>query len=166
MGRNILLLNLNYAPIGILPWKKAVGLVLGRQKADVVAEYVEPKSKIFNAAVIRLNVKTPDHFSLFSKQKFSKKNLFLRDRFECQYCGIQCTVRTGTIDHILPRSFGGKTDYFNCVIACKRCNWGKDNRTPQEANMPLRSIPKQPSLYDLFSAMPLPDEWVNFVGKR
>lgn len=166
MGRNILLLNANYTPIGILPWKKAVGLVIGRKKAEVITEYSESTSSVFNAAVVRLTVKTPDHFSIFTKQKFSKKNLFLRDNYECQYCGIPCTGRTGTIDHILPRSCGGRTDYLNCVVACKRCNFRKDNRTPQEASMPLRSVPRQPTLYDLFNSMPIPEEWQLFVGRK
>lgn len=166
MGRNVLLLNMNYTPVGILPWKKAVGLVIGRKKADIITEYNELISKVFNAAVIKLNVKTPDHFSIFTKQKFSKRNLFLRDNFECQYCGITCTGRTGTIDHILPRSCGGRTDYINCVVACKRCNFRKDNRTPSQAEMPLRSVPRQPTLFDLFNSMHVPDEWKLFVGQK
>lgn len=166
MGKNILLLNASYMPIGILPWKKGVGLVIGRNKAEVVTEYSEQFSTAFNAAVVRLTVKTPDHFSLFCKQKFSKKNIFLRDNFECQYCSIVCQGRNATIDHILPKSCGGKTDYLNCVVACKKCNFRKDNKTPTEANMPLRSAPRIPNLFDLFNTSNLPPEWEVFLGKK
>lgn len=166
MGRNVLLLNANYTPIGILSWKKAVGLVIGRKKAEVVQEYADEASRAFNAAVVRLTVKTPDHFSIFTRQKFSKKNLFLRDNFECQYCGLVCTGRTGTIDHVVPRSCGGGTSYLNCVVACKRCNFKKDNRTPAEAGMPLRTTPRQPTLLDIFNATYTPDEWQMYIGNK
>lgn len=165
MKKGILLLSANYAPIAILSWKKAVGLVLGRNKAEIIQEYEDKHSALFNAAVIRLTVKSPDHYNLFRKNKFSKKNLFLRDNFECQYCGESCSGKSGTIDHIVPRSCGGKTDYLNCVIACKRCNFKKDNRTPAEANMPLRNQPRLPTLTDLFNSDYIPQEWKVFLNR-
>lgn len=59
--------------------------------------------------------------------RFSKQNVFLRDLFTCQYCGIAVTNKTSTLDHVLPTSHGGKTTYENCVCSCSRCNANKGN---------------------------------------
>ena len=76
---------------------------------------------------------------------FSRRGLLQRDRHTCQYC--ERWMRTGglTIDHVLPRSRGGETSWENCVAACAPCNSRKGNRTPEEANMPLRTRPRRPS---------------------
>ena len=151
-------------PLTPISWKKAVGLVLGRGKAEIIREYDSVHSKYFNAAVVRLVVPSPDPYIIFRKQKFSKKNIFLRDRFSCQYCTRMLSMRDGTIDHVLPRSKGGKTNYLNCVAACKPCNSRKDNKTPEQANMPLFSKIRYPNINDTFFAAELPSEWSDFLG--
>lgn len=75
---------------------------------------------------------------------FNKVNLAKRDQYECQYCHLDLTPSTITIDHVLPRSKHGKTDWHNCVIACERCNRKKRDRTPEEANMRLLKQPTEP----------------------
>ncbi|MGB9702325.1 MAG: HNH endonuclease [Candidatus Kapaibacteriota bacterium] len=73
----------------------------------------------------------------------TRKNIMKRDGMQCQYCGkkhIQLTV-----DHILPKSRGGKDEWENLVTACYECNNKKGNRTPEEAGMKLLSIPKRPN---------------------
>jgi len=74
---------------------------------------------------------------------FSKKNVFKRDRFICQYCGQRSPEMT--IDHVIPKSRGGKTCWKNVVVACKKCNTMKGDRTLQEAHMQLVRKPKKPS---------------------
>ncbi len=159
----VLLLNINYTPVSIVSWRRAVNLVLGRGKAEVL-EVDNSSSRNFKPLVIRLLVKTPDHYTLYSRQKFSKSALFLRDMFLCQYCGEQCTSNTGTIDHIVPKSRGGPTTFHNCVTACKRCNFKKDNRTPAEACMVLRTHPKAPNLSEMFGYGYIPDGWKAYLG--
>jgi 5-methylcytosine-specific restriction endonuclease McrA len=75
---------------------------------------------------------------------FSKKNIFVRDGFKCAYCGTK-NVRL-TIDHILPKSRGGKTDFENCVSSCMPCNNNKGGKTPREAGMFLKLKPYQPTI--------------------
>lgn len=71
------------------------------------------------------------------KVVFSRRNLWKRDNFRCQYCGVRPPYDEITIDHVLPRSKGGLSTFENCVLACIDCNKKKDNRTPEEAGMRL-----------------------------
>lgn len=73
---------------------------------------------------------------------FSKKNLLRRDRQTCQYCGCRPGPHLLTMDHVHPRSQGGKSSWLNCVMSCKSCNTVKANRTPEQAGMPLRPRPE------------------------
>jgi 5-methylcytosine-specific restriction endonuclease McrA len=75
---------------------------------------------------------------------FSKRNVFKRDKYTCQYCGWQ--GRDLTIDHVLPKSRGGQSVWKNVVTACEPCNKKKADKTPQEANMTLLRKPFRPNL--------------------
>lgn len=76
---------------------------------------------------------------------FSRQNLLLRDRFTCQYCGkILKNPKERTIDHVIPKSRGGKTIWSNVVLCCKKCNLKKGDRTPEEAGLKLLKTPKPP----------------------
>jgi 5-methylcytosine-specific restriction endonuclease McrA len=75
---------------------------------------------------------------------FSRRNIFKRDRYTCCYCGAQPGPKELTIDHLVPKSRGGKSEWTNCVLACLACNMKKANRIPEEAKMTLRKIPKKP----------------------
>ena len=76
--------------------------------------------------------------------KFNRRNIYLRDDFTCQYCGKRPAREELTIDHITPRSRGGRSTWDNVTLACMRCNVVKSNRTPEEAKMRLLSPPKRP----------------------
>ncbi|MGH7163101.1 MAG: HNH endonuclease, partial [Planctomycetota bacterium] len=75
---------------------------------------------------------------------FSRRNLYRRDHFTCQYCGARPGSEELTIDHILPRSRGGRTTWSNCVLACVECNKRKANRPLTHAAMMLRRLPSEP----------------------
>jgi 5-methylcytosine-specific restriction endonuclease McrA len=75
---------------------------------------------------------------------FSKKNVLVRDGFKCAYCGAE--RQRLTIDHIIPKSKGGKADFENCVSSCKPCNNKKGDRTPREALMYLKVKAYQPTI--------------------
>jgi hypothetical protein len=79
------------------------------------------------------------------RPRFSTKNLWIRDRGTCQYTGQKLTPKTGNIDHIIPKSRGGKTDWNNCVLSHKEVNSIKANKTPREAGLTLIAQPKEPS---------------------
>ncbi|MFP3937064.1 MAG: HNH endonuclease [Phycisphaerae bacterium] len=76
--------------------------------------------------------------------KFNRRNIFARDRNRCQYCGGRFPTSELTLDHVLPRSRGGKTCWTNMVCSCVDCNVRKGGRTPDEAGMNLRTEPVKP----------------------
>ena len=77
--------------------------------------------------------------------KFNRRNIFLRDRNRCQYCGKRFASQDLSLDHVIPRSRGGQSTWENIVCACLRCNVRKGGRTPREAGMRLIRPPKKPS---------------------
>ncbi len=76
------------------------------------------------------------------------RTLFKRDDYRCMYCANQLGRANLTRDHVLPLSRGGTDRWENVVAACKRCNFRKDNRTPEEAGMPLLAVPFQPNSFE------------------
>jgi len=97
---------------------------------------------------------------------FSRRNLFKRDHFTCQYCGCRPGTEELTIDHITPRSHGGVTSWTNCVVACIDCNSRKADRTPGQAGMPIRQTPAQPRWRPAFAAQGTRiDSWSKFVSE-
>jgi hypothetical protein len=86
------------------------------------------------------------------RERFSpplcNRTLFRRDDHRCLYCGSQFNRQDLTRDHVLPKSRGGKDRWENVVAACRRCNWHKDNQTPEEAGMPLLAIPFRPNSWE------------------
>jgi len=76
--------------------------------------------------------------------KFNRRNIFLRDENRCQYCGHRFSTQQLSLDHVVPRSRGGLTNWENIVCACLRCNVRKGGRTPHEAGMRLFRRPTKP----------------------
>ncbi len=79
-----------------------------------------------------------------SRPRFSRSNLWRRDGGRCQYTGRDLSPGEGNIDHVLPRSRGGQTNWENCVLAAKDINARKANRTPEEAGLKLKRKPVEP----------------------
>jgi 5-methylcytosine-specific restriction endonuclease McrA len=169
MDCRVLKLSQAYEPIEIITWRKAFKLIaLG--KAEVIKEYDKTirtfQSSFKFPAVIRL-VKS------FQRPKgyvrFNKRNVFIRDRMSCLYCGAEGTMDSLTLDHIIPRSKGGKTSWINCVACCKTCNIKKGNKTPQEAGMTLKKQPTAPDWLPLFFYQlflnETPEQWIDFMKK-
>lgn len=76
---------------------------------------------------------------------FSRRNVYRRDRNRCQYCGTRPSIEDLTVDHVIPRSRGGKTNWINCVLSCVKCNRRKSNRTLAEAGVRLIREPREPT---------------------
>jgi len=132
-----LLLSYDYQPLRYVDVKHAFRLIFAN-KADIIKEYkdrvIRTVSKIINApAVIRLLGK----FKLRFPIKLSRRNIFIRDKFMCQYCGKEGKPSDLTLDHITPRSRGGKFTWENIVTSCYACNTKKGDREPNEAGMGL-----------------------------
>ncbi|HMO14960.1 MAG TPA: HNH endonuclease [Pirellulaceae bacterium] len=101
-----------------------------------------------------------------SSVTFSRRNIFKRDRFTCQYCGRQPDGDELTIDHVVPRSQGGPSTWENCVLACMTCNNVKADRTPQQARMKLRKQPVRPKWNPSFTRTSIRlDSWRNFISE-
>jgi 5-methylcytosine-specific restriction endonuclease McrA len=98
--------------------------------------------------------------------KLNRRNLFARDQNRCQYCGRRYPTGELSVDHVLPRSQGGRTTWENVVCACVRCNVRKGGRTPTEAHMKLVAVPRRPRRSPILT-IKLSDEkyasWKQFV---
>lgn len=160
----VLQLNRNYMPTDIIPWRQAVNLVIGREVAMVLTDYDEADGKSFRPAVVCLKTWSPDPYIMFEKRRFSKRNVFVRDRFQCQYCAKSCSNKDITIDHVVPRSYGGQTSYENCVASCKKCNSHKRNLSLEKSGMRLLKPVRRPTIYDKFHMQNIPDEWAPYLG--
>jgi len=186
----ILVMNRSWLPIAVTTVKRGMSLVF-RGHARVVDEesyqihtweswlsqHAEPKTPADDneagfIQTVSLKIRLPrvitlGHFNGVPSQQlaYSRRALFRRDNYQCQYCGCQPGVKQLTIDHVMPRSRGGPTDWLNCVIACVRCNVRKSNRTPEECGQPLKRKPFKPNWLDGFKNPDgsLPDVWAKFV---
>lgn len=136
---------LSYYPLSLWPWQTAIKAVF-LERVDIVASYAREvhspswSMPIPSVIALRQYVK-PSEFPAFTRF-----NLFLRDRFTCQYCGSPHNL---TFDHVVPRRLGGRTSWENVATACAPCNLRKGGRTPQQARMPLLVEPIRPTNWHL-----------------
>ncbi len=161
---DVLLLNQNYEPLNVCRLRRAI-VLLGKGKAEMVENgmgYIHTSTQLFEIpSVIRLMymVRRP-----LPMRRLTRRELLLRDRYQCQYCGAE--ARELTLDHVIPRVRGGQHLWENMVTACMACNHRKAGRTPQEAGMRLRSQPKPPSASPYYPFLPYlerREEWRKFV---
>jgi len=144
LDSSVLVLNASYEAINICNLRRAIVLIFkGVACAEEEMDHeIRSASMVIRApAVIRLlkYVRIP-----YKVVRFSRKNVLLRDRHKCQYCGKEFAPSFLTLDHVVPISQGGKTQWDNVVTACKTCNTRKGNRKPSEAGMVLLKKPKIP----------------------
>jgi 5-methylcytosine-specific restriction endonuclease McrA len=162
-----LVLSQGYEPLKIVSWQRAITLLfLG--KVEVIEEYdrnIKTTSLVIKIpAVVRLLAAIRRH-----KQpvKFSRVNIYGRDKYTCQFCGAKQSIGELTYDHVVPRSQGGKTTWTNIVTACEPCNRKKANRTPEQANMRLLAQPVQPKAMPVLvvtvNKESMPDAWRDYL---
>ncbi len=162
---HVLVLNASYEPLNVCSVRRAHVLVW-KGKAEVIEDLDKP---LRSAArdfvwphVIRLlsYVRVPKAI----QRKISRRALFARDKWRCQYCGTE----TGklTLDHVKPRSRGGESVWDNVVTSCGPCNLRKGNRTLEEAGMRLHHPPRAPAptLFVTLSAPRIPDGWEPYLS--
>ena len=147
-GSAVLVLNQNYEPLNVCNARRAIVLV-DRGKAEVL-EHGEGMLRSASFAfplpsVIRLVylIRRPR-----PQMRLSRREIFVRDRYTCQYCGR--STHELTLDHVLPRHRGGPHSWENLVSACKQCNHRKAGRTPKEARMHLLREPFRPRTNSFF----------------
>ena len=173
--RKVLVLNKNWTAIGFTPLVKAFSKLFSTYKTtgEPKARIIDPTNNFgmytwADWAAIRpsgdedsinaghnMRFKIPEVILLSRYDKmpeqrihFSRRAIYRRDGYRCQYCGRKPGTSELTIDHILPSSRGGKTTWGNCCLACVACNSLKADRTPEQAGMKLMSKPKRPR-YDI-----------------
>ena len=151
MKNPVLLLNSSEEVINVISWKRAVMLMFGG-KVDIPFNYgdfhriatVTGYFDLPKALILKSYVKLPR-----AGATLSRRNVFLRDGYECQYCGSYLPEDVRTIDHVIPVSRGGNHEWNNVVACCKYCNSVKADNTPEEAGMTLNSKPYRPQKQDL-----------------
>ncbi len=162
-----LLLSQGYEPIKVISWQRAITL-LSLGKVEVVEEYTDEIRTITVVFKIPAVVRLLRAFRRHAKPvKFSRVNIYARDGYRCQYCGVRCGIGELTYDHVVPRAKGGKTTWENIVSACYPCNGKKGNRTPAEAGMKLKSVPARPAWIPAVtirvSTRSMPDAWRDYL---
>lgn len=161
----VLVIDSNWRPLRVDSWQRVFcDVLLGKQEvvehsADRTIQGVGRTYPMPSVVRVVRSFKR-DRIRL----KFSRLNIYARDRFECQYCGERKQTEELTFDHVMPRSRGGRTTWENIVACCISCNNEKADRTPSEAGMRLLSLPKKPRYLPTITvrgmgAADIPVEW-------
>ena len=188
MNELTLVLNRNWVPVTTTTVRHAL-VMLCRESATVICpstyevydlgewlvrstDRVVGLSRTAYVCTPRYRIEKPEVILLTSyggvprlEVSFSRRNLYRRDAYSCQYCQRRQPLEDLSIDHVMPRSRGGKTSWENCVLACVNCNSRKANRTPQESGLRLMRQPRKPTWSPLLETLPQarPDSWKAFL---
>ena len=157
-----LVLNVTHEPLSVVPARRAVVLVLGGKAAPMHAspDVIRSEQLVVEVpSVVRLHYFV--HVPFQHAGSISRRGVFARDRWTCQYCGD----RADSIDHVRPRSRGGEHTWDNVVAACRPCNAKKRDRLVDEAGMKLRRRPSVPSRARLLAhgANRVPSHWLPYL---
>ncbi|SMQ65605.1 5-methylcytosine-specific restriction endonuclease McrA [Sphingopyxis terrae subsp. ummariensis] len=156
---------LSYYPLSLWPWQTAVKAVF-LDRVTIVENYEREIHSPTRTMPIPSVIALRQYVKPSQYPAFTRFNLFLRDRFACQYCG---SGKDLTFDHVVPRRLGGRTSWENVTTACAPCNLRKGGRTPAQAHMPLHQKPWRPTswqLQDNGRAFPpgyLHESWIDWL---
>ena len=184
LQRPTLILNRNWQPVNVATVARAL-VLLWNESARVVdpADYqlytwedwarLKPRADEAFIRGVRLRLRVPEVVALTEYDRlpvahvtFSRRNIFKRDHYTCQYCGAQPGSEELTLDHVVPRSQGGVSSWENCVLACVACNKHKADRTLAQAKMKLRKPPLRPTWKPLYAEYPVRiASWSKFVSE-
>jgi 5-methylcytosine-specific restriction endonuclease McrA len=179
-----LVLNRNWQPVNVATVARSL-VLLWNESARVVdpADYrlytwadwseLRPREGEQFIQAVRLRLRVPEVIVLAEYDRlptaavsFSRRNVFKRDHWSCQYCGCQPGGEELTIDHVIPRSHGGTSTWENCVLACIGCNKRKADRTPHQAGMRLRKVPVRPTWKPIYARDSVRIEsWSKFISE-
>lgn len=150
MNQAVVVLNADMNVINIVTWKRAYSL-LNKGKAEIVEESgktvrnYEGTYSFAVPAIIKLVSFVKNVYN--ARVSFSKQAVFIRDKHTCMYCSSKEQL---TLDHVIPTSKNGTTDFLNCVTSCWSCNKKKGSKLLEQAGMQLRRKPHHPSLVEYF----------------
>ncbi len=140
------MLNASFEPLHIVTWQKAIQLLF-QGKVEVVEESEREIRTVSFSMKIPAVLRLLNYVPLKQTKtmiRFSRVNVFIRDRYTCQYCKRQMAKNQLTLDHVVPAVQGGRKSWENIVTACKPCNQRKGGRTPSEAGLTLARKPERP----------------------
>ena len=184
LQRPTLVLNRNWQPVNVATVERAL-VMLWNESARVVDPHdyqmytwadwsrLSPTEGEPFIQAIRMRLRVPEVVTLTEYDRlpaaavsFSRRNIYKRDRYTCQYCGAQPGTEELTVDHVNPRAQGGISTWENCVLACVGCNKRKADRTAEQAGMPLRKKPVRPMWRPLYATRDARiDSWSGFVSE-
>ena len=184
LQRPALVLNRNWQPVNVATVARAL-VLLWNESARVVdpADYqlytwadwsrLAPRDDEPVIRTIRQRLRVPEVIALTAYDRlptaavtFSRRNIFKRDHFTCQYCSVQPGPEELTIDHVVPRSQSGTSTWENCVLSCVDCNKKKADRTPEQAGVRLRKQPVRTVWKPLYAAhRERIESWSKFVSE-
>lgn len=159
----VLVLNKNWQYIAVFPARDALSAVFTDAASaidpetyaiytfeDWIERGIQPGKPFLHGAKLDFEIPEVVVLSEFDQVpqrslRYSKRQIFQRDHYACQYCGKQPAIVDLTVDHVVPRSQGGVTEWTNCVACCAPCNVKKADRTPEQAGMKLKRNPVEPS---------------------
>ena len=159
---------LSYFPLSLWSWQDSVKAVF-LDRVNIVSEYERVVRSPGFAMRVPSVIALKTYIRLSRRPAFTRFNVFLRDRFVCQYCGSALPASELTFDHVIPRSRGGRTTWKNVVTACTECNLKKGNKLPRESGLRLKRKPVEPDIYQLqengrtFPPNFLHDSWRDFL---
>lgn len=164
-----LVLNAGYEPMQLITWQRALCLVM-IGKAEIVAEYNKMvrtvREQYAMPSVVRLTryVRVVKRLGLV---RCTRKNILIRDNYQCQYCGVTCHPSTITIDHVIPKCRGGRTQWNNVVAACAACNRRKGDRPLTDSGLNLLKPPARPTWQEMMRAFdePFLHDWLPFLNE-
>ena len=139
---------LSYFPLSLWSWQDAVKAVF-LDRVSVLSEYDVEVHSPSHAMRLPSVIALRDYIPSARRPAFTRFNVFLRDSFECQYCGDGFPAHDLTFDHVIPRSRGGLTSWTNVVAACGPCNLRKGSKLPRECHMLPRQEPRAPTSWEL-----------------
>jgi 5-methylcytosine-specific restriction endonuclease McrA len=161
----VLVLNATFEPINVCTVRRAAVLVL-KERAEIVehsrwalhSESVTLPRPVVIRLVTYVKIPRDAH-----RRKITRRAVFARDSWTCQYCGH--ARGTLTVDHVIPRSKGGSSTWENIVTCCAPCNRRKGNREPRQASMRLRRRPHAPSptIFVHVATPTIPSAWQQYL---
>jgi len=166
MSKQVLVLNAGYEPLSLVSVRRAVVLLL-REKAELIEATQQMLSSSTYSMPVPLVIRLVQYVRLPHRRvPPTRAAIMLRDAFTCQYCGDAPGRHELTVDHVVPRSRGGRHDWNNLTTACKRCNQIKGNYLPEEVQMRLIRRPFEPSYVALvlLSNPTAAERWENLMG--
>lgn len=183
LKRPVLVLNKVWIPIRVITVKRALKLLFADRASTILADDYsvynwaawaakDAKDDEPGIQTAYRRIRVPEVIVLLRYDKvhrknirLTKKNIYIRDRYKCQYTGKQMSHKDADIDHVVPRSHGGKNSWDNLVVCSRAINREKGDRTPEEAGLKLIKKPTKPNSDQILidPKMDIPSSWEKFI---